>query len=105
MTAARLREAAKVLRERAKAATPGPWWNGVSLGNVVFSSTGLDDDIAVTEGFGKRADAAYIALVHPLVGLALADWLDDEACRIEMTGVRLFESPMRLADLILGTES
>lgn len=117
MTAARLREAAKVLRERAGSATPGPW---VAVAGALGDPADGPDHMRVLQAPHKDAvtalarldydryggaDAVYIALVHPLVGLALADWLDDEACRIEMTGVRLFESPMRLADLILGTES
>lgn len=31
----------------------------------------------------RAADAAYIAIVHPGVGLALADWLDEAAERRE----------------------
>ena len=31
----------------------------------------------------ERADAAYIAAMHPAVGLAVADWLDSMASRAE----------------------
>ena len=70
-----LREAAKVLRGRAEAATPGPW--AVRAGNVEHYFPYLG-------GYGVIAsplesDATLIATMHPGVALALADWLDAEA--------------------------
>lgn len=87
-----LRAAAVRLREVAGAATPGPWRDSGVQGNrysALVSDTmptgrptrgGWDD----TEGYGGylvgesivAPDRAYIALMHPLVGLALAEWLD-----------------------------
>ena len=83
MSAARLREAAKVLRERAEAATPGPWRGEYSgkTGPVVMNAESHNalDHVAKCSHFRPHSDAAYIATMHPGVGLALADWLDTEA--------------------------
>ena len=74
----RLREAARVLRESATIPSDrGPWsWRvtGDRKWAVVIRDDGewmaqVDDDDR----------AAYIATMHPGVGLALADWLDDVA--------------------------
>lgn len=54
MSAEILRKAASLMRERAEAATPGPW--------IPFD-----------------ADADHIASWHPAVALAVADWLDATA--------------------------
>ena len=112
MSADRLREAARVLRERAESATgasyhwtPLPAGEGVArvfCGRVLVAKT--DETIG-----GSGANAAYIATMHPGVGLALADWLDDEAGRIELADngwdARPYEAALRLADLILGSAS
>ncbi|MFF7335406.1 hypothetical protein [Streptomyces sp. NPDC008150] len=74
-----LRAAADRLRNLATAATPGPWTQtGIGdYGWTVSSSTSaLVDTVDSEEG---RADADYIATMHPGVGLALADWLDTAA--------------------------
>ena len=81
-----LRRAAAVLRERAEAATPGPWegyyddssrpfWgvNTYRTGDQVAMHD-LDDCYEERHGVGG-SDAYYIATMHPGVGLALADWL------------------------------
>lgn len=73
MSAELLRRAAKVLRERADAASAGPWeahpdglvW-AERIGDPVSGSTEVED-------------AEYIALMHPPVALALADWLESAA--------------------------
>jgi hypothetical protein len=95
-----LRSAAKVLRERAKAATRGPWvahtdglvWAG-RLGDPVSGSTLVED-------------AEYIATVHPAVGLALAQLLDEHADSVEEDGGQVVTSSVdqavTLARLILG---
>lgn len=107
MSADRLREAARVLREDATAATrgaPGPWrtwitsdrkWTIVdsnSHGNIAPARC-VDDDVA-----------AYIATMHPGVGLALADWLDNlvgQHGAVEGTTLRDDHPALALADLIL----
>ena len=88
MTAQTLRDAAKVLRdligtpseESEDFIIPGPW--SVSGHYPKFEVVPqLDesyDTIARTE---YEVEAAYIATMHPGVGLALADWLDDAAER------------------------
>ena len=96
MTAQTLRDAAKVLRERAEKATPGPWyWEAKSTEEWPSGDQSLltrhrkdggDFDPAVLYGWGydasgidaEQADRDYIATMHPGVGIALADWLDSE---------------------------
>ena len=112
MTADRLREAARVLREDATAAThgaPGPWrtwitsdrkWTIVDSNShgTLAPARCVDDDVAT-----------YIATMHPGVGLALADWLDTAANNAERNGwmagyteAMRGTSAVRIADLILG---
>ena len=100
MSAQRLRDAAKVLRELAQAATPGPWeageacvWTDADLPSRVVVSDGRDGD----GGAWDEADAAFIATMHPGVALALADALD---AHIQNHGFAL----VAVADLILGAE-
>ncbi len=88
MSAEVLRRAAASMRERAEAATPGPWIVDVDCPHIVmhpdkpgFSWDGTavtaiqEDDFGLTD----PADAGHIASWHPLVALAVADWLDDTA--------------------------
>ena len=91
-----LRRAATLARETANAATEGPWTperKGV-----------LDpDDIQFVET--TRRDASHIALWHPGVALAIADWLDQhaehhdydectrETCHAETTARALLNEP------------
>lgn len=82
MSAAILRRAASVLRERAANATSGPWApmrSGAVAGTMQGSK--IMETVAHTfpGGNGPKHNAHYIALMHPGVGLALADWLDFEA--------------------------
>ena len=65
MSADVLRKAAALMRERAEAAGPNDPW---------FTS---DDDANTPE------DAEHIASWHPAVALAVADWLDATAVRVE----------------------
>lgn len=77
--AGELRAAADELRTLATAATPGPWTqtgigeHGWTVGSPTTFLVETDDS---DQG---RADADYIAALHPGVGHALADWLDVEA--------------------------
>ncbi|MEV6180162.1 hypothetical protein [Streptomyces sp. NPDC052015] len=87
-----LRTAAEKLRALATAATPGPWRDhDTHLGQYGHTATVLSGERNTTdlrawlptmsqeswdETRNVWADAAYMAAMHPLVGLALADWLD-----------------------------
>ena len=81
-----LRAAAKLMRDRANGATPGPWrafshmrdWYVASetYGQV---TTGIHDETGSTEIVlieRDRADAGHIAGMHPGTALAVADLLD-----------------------------
>jgi hypothetical protein len=78
-----LQAAADKLRALATATTPGPWIADASIpyGHRVGSVNDADW-ITWTGEYGETgsdSDAAYIAAMHPLVGLAVADWLEREA--------------------------
>ena len=110
-----------MLRERAEAATPGPWqcdeeWAPVTAGpDSVFHGyycggchacgQEIRDDAEVSISPENRT---YIATMHPGVGLALADWLDAEADvpyytpSAYGTADRVTMAARALADLILG---
>lgn len=94
MSADLLREAAKLMRERAEGATPGPWtmrdgWGPTDDGLMVFARIANDAHETVIAPSGhpdgpdgleaKRYDAEHIAYWHPAVALAVADWLEAEA--------------------------
>lgn len=77
MSAELLRRTAKKLREHADAASASPWeahpdglvW-AERIGDPVSGSTEVED-------------ANYIALMQPVVALALADWLDAAAVVVD----------------------
>ena len=115
MTSQKLRDAAKVLREKAEAATPGPWEATDNFGHdagrayVIPSDPEIPTYVSAGGSPDEDRDADYIAAVHPLVGLALADWLDIGATNAEKNGWQpgyleaLEHTPaLRIADLILG---
>ena len=85
--AAELRAAAKAIRERARAATPGPWRPvagiyGAETFAAVIGPEGKAEDAGtwlMATGHGaasQEADADHAASMHPLVGAAFADLLD-----------------------------
>jgi hypothetical protein len=86
-----LRTAAATLREHATDATKGPWWSE----DTSPAQWGDNPDAKVACADGTLAvlcpewngpfNAAWIALMDPTVGIALADWLD--AVAAEMTAV------------------
>lgn len=91
MSADLLRRAAALMRERAEAATPGPWWWNSSMEDDLHADAagwvghdragdGFLEFVASTanhpDGFG---DGVHIASWHPAVALAVADWLDETA--------------------------
>ena len=94
MSAEVLREAARLMRERAEAATPGPWTQGMAgtkllpevdnafhFGMVVLTALGTDD------GDGGVSTATHIASWPPGVALAVADWLDEIAAKEAARGL------------------
>lgn len=114
MSAQRLRDAAKVLRERAEAVPESPWYAVHLNGEHLYMNP--DDHTWVVDSgpsficdlngdhAGRAEVATYIATMHPGVALALAEWLD-AAAREEDA----FECgdiyPRTVADLILGADS
>lgn len=85
-----MRRAAALMRERAKAATPGPWrpvagiW-GTETFAAVIGSEGVPEDAGtwlMATGRGaasQEADADHASSWHPLVALPVAEWLDEVA--------------------------
>lgn len=112
VSAQRLREAAKVLRERAEETTPGPWSTVAGASNVWrFPDQGTPTVVVSGNGAHghhvKLTDAEYIATMHPDVGLALADALEqlaDERDLFGHPGPKTIDNNalVRVADLILG---
>lgn len=123
-----IREAVRVLRERASAATPGPWRTVIddseSQSTVVrrccnpihpaedpdhvWQYDDCPDDLVVDAY--REATAMYIALMDPPVALALADWLDAHARDVSAANGRIgaCESPantltaLTIARAVLG---
>lgn len=58
--------------------TPGPWLSLDHGDRLLYDGPGAEDQppvYVVDEPMSNGANAAYIAAMHPGVGLALADWL------------------------------
>jgi hypothetical protein len=123
-----IRRAAKLMRERAEAASKGPWrsyiegrdhWGGDSIIGTPDRDPGSGDlYVHVGDGYhGKwEADQDHIAGWHPLVALAVADWLDGAAERAkELDGYKStaafplllegFRNPLAVASAYLGETS
>jgi hypothetical protein len=99
MSAELLHRAATVLREHAEGATPGPWEHVDYAGSIhpdaTFMGCGsvvtmgedvLGGDIAAPSGdlyprggYSPKEDMAFIALMNPEVGVAVAALLEDAA--------------------------
>ena len=77
MSADELRAAAKVLRERAEAATQPsemyPW------GDTSLPQMSVDQHADSVKGYLGGTWGDYYATLHPGVGLPLAGWLDEAA--------------------------
>ena len=104
MSAARLREAAALLRERAGAARAGRWIVAGDPAFVVSPRNEWEAPVTRCHGSleeGNHANAAYIAMMHPPLAEAFADWLDlaaddhDAGCPSDCPATRV-------ADEILG---
>lgn len=86
-----LRRAAALMRERAEAATPGPW--SAVPRTTTHNVQGHGRSVVVTpQTRVSMSNTAHIASWHPSVALAVADWLDREAT--------LHESMAGLGDLL-----
>lgn len=87
MSADLLRRAAKVLREHAdNDLTTGPWGAAHHTPTDEHWVRGMFGATVAVCGEGYTVaprDAAYIALMHPPVALALADWLEVQAEYVE----------------------
>lgn len=76
------------MRERAQAATPGPW---VADQSEIYRGNSLDwvAETLNTDGQGTtEANSAHIASWHPTVALAVADWLDIHGGDLERAGAQ-----------------
>lgn len=71
-TAALLRRAASLIRERTALVPPSPWYGAV---HDVTTHDGLN----VIASSGLTVRAQYVASWQPAVALAVADWLENEA--------------------------
>ena len=99
-----LRRAAALMRERAEGATPGPW-HDVKMGSE--GSVVLNDGVNILTGrkpatCREFADAEHIASWHPVVALAVADWLDALARAVERSGVAHYPEPASIHDAALA---
>ena len=88
MSADTLRRAASLMRERAEGATPGPWDEcAVKTFEGTYdclAPTGTQYEICRLPRTPQgSADSWHLASWHPAVALAVADWLDAEASRVE----------------------
>ena len=108
MTAALLREAAQMLREKAEAATPGPWrlndWSGVMVETASPPNRGA---AMIADADDEPVNAEFIALADPTVALAVADLLDGWADDIAQHGGshRSDERALTVARAVLRRES
>lgn len=106
-----LREAAALMRERAEAAKSweGAWQvHETKPGRVIeVKGDGWDDAIVascVDYGGSENGTeaAAHIASWHPVVALAVADWLDSTADGLERRGVTARVRPDERAALAVA---
>jgi hypothetical protein len=80
-----LRRAAGLMRERAEAATPGPWRDFTYGDRMMhYVDAGPNTNLVASGAFGENADAAHIASWHPAVALAVADWLEEAADHLDV---------------------
>lgn len=79
-----IRRAAARMRELAQAAPQSPWWTGAGVGGTGYPKFIRNEEcifvLAEWQQSGSWPAAGdYIASMHPLVALAVADWLDAAA--------------------------
>lgn len=62
--------------------TPGPWLSLDGGDRIIHDGPSIEfgrADYVIDEPVGNAANAELIAAMHPGVGLALADWLDEQS--------------------------
>jgi hypothetical protein len=96
-----LRQAAKLMRERAEAATEGPWRakRHRDRRSYVSSCSGACWDVA----YPLTEDARHIAGMHPGVALAVADWLDRLADPVYCYSPGEYDAALNIARAYHGT--
>lgn len=107
MSADLLRRAAKTLREHAELAMPGKWLSLDAGDRLIAVQPDDDFEYLVTEEPARHGETAdYIALMHPPVAMALADWMERlaEVQRSEVDD-RLFAYGVYTARAVLREES
>lgn len=115
-----LHAAADKLRELSAAATAGPWYQhdthlnqGGHTATVLTDREDINDNELIAwvptwsheswdETRNAWNNASYTAAMHPGVGAALADWLDDAAVDAEQIGAN--HHALAVARQILGTQ-
>ena len=92
MSADRLREAARVLR--------------LHVDGLTTDTDRWDEAFPASQVYADKSTYERI-IIHPGVGLALADWLDKAAEEWEVWGEhdRNIDAPLTVANLILGGAS
>ena len=98
-----LREAARLMRERAGHVPPPPWYLG-----TYDVTTGDGSNVIASSGLTVRSQ--YVASWHPGVALAVADLLEREAALIDaqvfpQSDPAMERYPLAVARAYLGSES
>ena len=108
-----IRRAAALMRERAEAATPGPWvgvigkFKDAEWPCVIAAQGDTKDPETWLMGAGNgaanaEADATHSGSWHPGVALAVADWLDDAAHAYETFDGAVPGHSLKVARAYLG---
>jgi hypothetical protein len=111
-----LRSAASLMRERALKATPGPWKCAdavavnESFGAIMPAGADAGDISTWLFATGRRepgatpymGDAEHAASWHPLVALAVADWLDRFGDKLYCYGPAEHEAALKIARAYLN---
>lgn len=114
MSAELLRRAASLMRERAEGATPGPWEVYSGPRKMYVESVAAEDasgnPVPIMQSIdrGAFADVGHIASWHPVVALAVADWLDDalEAhLHVRVGNYRSYLKAVEVARAYLGDDA
>lgn len=107
MSVNKLRQAARVLQERAEEATPGPWEvaGPYESGTVYLHNHEEATEVARFDAPWETGNIDFISLWSPGVAQALADWLDAVGKATHGTSrgdVPFEDDALAVADLILG---